>query len=44
MVEGTGLENQRGQPPQVRILSFPPFFMFLIMFCGKMVVDLVILI
>ncbi len=24
MVEGTGLENQRGQPPQVRILSFPP--------------------
>ncbi len=24
MVEGTGLENQRGKPPQVRILSFPP--------------------
>ena len=24
MVEGTGLENQRWQHPQVRILSFPP--------------------
>ena len=24
VVEGTGLENQRGKPPQVRILSFPP--------------------
>ena len=26
MVEGTGLENQRWQHPQVRILSFPPRF------------------
>ena len=24
VVYGTGLENQRGKPPQVRILSFPP--------------------
>ena len=24
MVDGTGLENQRAQAPQVRILSFPP--------------------
>lgn len=24
MVDGTGLENQRGKPPQVRILSLPP--------------------
>lgn len=26
MVEGTGLENQRWKHPQVRILSFPPYF------------------
>ena len=24
VVDGTGLENQRGKPPQVRILSLPP--------------------
>ena len=32
VVEGTGLENQRRKRPQVRILSFPPFFMFMIVF------------
>ena len=26
VVEGTGLENQRWKHPQVRILSFPPFY------------------
>ena len=32
MVEGTGLENQRRKRPQVRILSFPPFFIVFKMF------------
>ena len=27
VVEGTGLENQRVNAPQVRILSFPPFLL-----------------
>ena len=32
-----GFSNLKGRP-RINILSFPPFFMVLVSFCGKMVV------